>query len=37
MVEADISQLRDAVQKHGGTATLAQSAPVRETFQSQTV
>jgi hypothetical protein len=31
-------QLRDAVEKmHGGTATLAQSVPVRETFQGQTV
>jgi len=32
------SQLREAVEKlHGGTATLAQSVPVRETFQGQTV
>ncbi|MFZ1416037.1 MAG: hypothetical protein WAS73_15895 [Defluviicoccus sp.] len=35
-VESD--QLRDAVQNmHGGTPTLAQSVPVRETFQGQTV
>lgn len=31
MIEAD--QLREAVEKmHGGTATVAQSVPVRETF-----
>jgi hypothetical protein len=35
---AEINQLRDAVQNmHGGTATLAQSVPVRETFQGQVV
>src|SRR3954468_4741549 len=34
----DAKQLRDAVQNmHGGTATLAQSVPVRETFRGQTV
>ena len=32
------NHLRDAVQNmHGGTATLAQSVPVREIFQGQTV
>jgi hypothetical protein len=31
-------QLKQAVERtHGGTATLAQSIPVRETFQGQTV
>jgi hypothetical protein len=31
-------QLREAVQNmHGGTATLVQSVPVRETFEGQTV
>src|SRR3954468_15262100 len=34
----DAKQLRDAVQNmHGGTATLAQSVPVRETWQGRTV
>src|SRR5215213_5096768 len=38
MTEVEADQLRDAVQKmHGGTATLAQSVPVRETFQGQTI
>src|SRR3954451_3412265 len=38
MVEVEADQLRDAVQNmHGGTATLAQSVPVRETFQGKTV
>ena len=33
-----LSQLREAVQNmHGGTASLAQSVPVKETFQGQTV
>jgi hypothetical protein len=33
-----IGQLREAVEKmHGGTATLAQSVPVRETFEGKTV
>lgn len=33
----DADQLREAVQNmHGGTATLAQSVPVRESFQGQT-
>ena len=34
----DTDQVRDAVEKmHGGTATLAQTVPVRETFEGQTV
>src|SRR3954470_7765572 len=34
----DTQQLREAVQNmHGGTATLAQSVPVRETFEGKTV
>jgi hypothetical protein len=34
----DVNQLREAVEKmHGGTATLAQSVPVRETFEGATV
>src|SRR3954453_22689498 len=34
----DTQQLREAVQNmHGGTATLAQSVPVREAFHGQTV
>src|SRR4051812_4993062 len=38
MTEVEADQLRDAVQKmHGGTATLAQSVPVRETFEGKTV
>ena len=38
MIEVEADQLRDAVQNmHGGTATLAQSVPVRETFEGQTV
>jgi hypothetical protein len=38
MTEVEADQLREAVQNmHGGTATLAQSVPVRETFQGQTV
>src|SRR3954451_1938018 len=38
MVEVEADQLRDAVERmHGGTATLAQSVPVRETFQGKTV
>jgi hypothetical protein len=33
-----VDQLRDAVQNmHGGTATLVQSVPVRETFRGQVV
>jgi hypothetical protein len=38
MIEVEAAQLRDAVQNmHGGTATLAQSVPVRETFEGQVV
>lgn len=38
MAEVEADQLRDAVQNmHGGTATLAQSVPVHETFEGQTV
>jgi hypothetical protein len=38
MIEVEADQLRDAVQNmHGGTATLAQSVPVRETFEGQVV
>ena len=34
----DTDQVRDAVEKmHGGTATLAQSVPVRETFGGKPV
>ena len=34
----EIEQLKEAVERmHGGTATLAQSAPVRETFEGKTV
>ncbi|MGE0259448.1 MAG: hypothetical protein AB7H71_07280 [Alphaproteobacteria bacterium] len=37
-MELEPSLLRDAVQNmHGGAATLAQSVPVRETFQGRTV
>lgn len=35
---SDVSELRQAVENmHGGIATLAQSVPVRETFEGQTV
>lgn len=35
---SEAHQLRDAVQNmHGGTATLAQSVPVRETFEGHAV
>src|SRR4051794_13992130 len=38
MTEAEAEQLRDAVQNmHGGIATLAQSVPVRETWQGPRV
>jgi hypothetical protein len=38
MKNVEVEQMRNAVQNmHGGTATLAQSVPVRETFQGQTV
>jgi hypothetical protein len=35
---AEVRQLKEAVEaQHGGTATLAQSVPVRETFKGKTV
>jgi hypothetical protein len=38
MDETEAEQLKQAVEKmHGGTATLAQSVPVRETFEGKTV
>jgi hypothetical protein len=38
MVEVDARQLKEAIEsQHGGTATLAQSVPVLETFEGQTV
>jgi len=38
MAEVEADQLKEAVEKmHGGTATLAQSVPVRETFEGATV
>jgi len=38
MTEVDAGQLREAIEtQHGGTATLAQSVPVLETFEGQTV
>ena len=38
MAEVEADQLRDAVQNmHGGTATVAQSVPIRETFKGTTV
>lgn len=34
----EIDQVREAVERmHGGTATLTQSVPVRETFEGKTV
>jgi hypothetical protein len=35
MMDADLAEVIERM--HGGTATLAQSVPVRETFQGQTV
>src|SRR2546423_9281944 len=36
MAEVEADQLKEAVGKmHGGTATLAQSVPVRETFEGK--
>src|SRR5437763_15010566 len=36
MAEVEADQLREAVEKmHGGTATLSQSVPVRETFEGK--
>jgi hypothetical protein len=38
MAEVEAEQLKEAVERmHGGTATLAQSAPMRETFEGKTV
>ena len=38
MSDIDVEQLREAVERmHGGTATLAQSVPVRETFEGRPV
>jgi hypothetical protein len=38
MIEVEVDQLREAVERmHGGAATLAQSAPVRETFEGNAV
>lgn len=38
MAEVEANQLQQAVERmHGGAATLAQSVPVRETFEGQTV
>jgi hypothetical protein len=37
-VDVDIDQLRNAIERmHGGTAQLAQSLPVRETFEGNPV
>lgn len=38
MIEADTRQLKETIEaQHGGTATLAQSVPVRETFNGEPV
>lgn len=38
MTDSALSDLKRAVEsQHGGTATLAQSVPVRETFERETV
>ena len=38
MIEVEADELKRAVEHlHGGTATLAQSVPVRETFEGKTV
>jgi hypothetical protein len=38
MAEVEADQLKEAVEKmHGGAATLAQSVPVRETFEGKPV
>ena len=38
LVEVDDRQLKEVVEtQHGGTATLVQAVPVKETFESQTV
>ncbi|MGH7073270.1 MAG: hypothetical protein ACREFD_03615 [Stellaceae bacterium] len=38
MIEIRLDQLKEAVEhQHGGTATFAQSVPVKETFDTKTV
>lgn len=38
MIEVDVEQLKHAVEtQHGGTATLVDVAPVKETFEGATV
>ena len=38
MREDEVDQLKEAVERmHGGAATLAQSVPIRETFEGKTV
>jgi hypothetical protein len=38
MIEVDNRQLKEAIEaQHGGTATLVQAVPVKETFEGQTV
>ena len=38
MTEVDTRPLKEAIEaQHGGTATLAQAVPVRETFEDQPV
>jgi hypothetical protein len=38
MTEVDAGQLKEAIEtQHGGTATLVQAVPVKETFEGQTV
>jgi hypothetical protein len=38
MIEVDDRQLKEAIEvQHGGTATLVQAVPVKETFEGQTV
>lgn len=38
MTEVDAGQLKDAIEtQHGGTATLVQAVPVKETFEGQPV
>jgi hypothetical protein len=38
VIEVDARQLKEAIEsQHGGTATLVQAVPVKETFEGQTV
>jgi hypothetical protein len=38
VIEVDAHQLKEAIEsQHGGTATLIQAVPVKETFEGQTV